>query len=158
MKIDQLAVCVLQALQRAHMTLATAESCTGGGIGQALTAIPGSSSVYLGGVIAYANSVKQSLLGVPAQTLQTVGAVSEQTAAFMAQSAGQAVGADVAVSVTGIAGPASDGSEKPVGLVYIGVCTKDGVSVTEHHFSGDREAVRTQTIEAALKQVLEAVS
>ena len=137
------------------MTRATAESCTGGGIGHVLTAVSGSSAVYLGGVISYANSVKEHRLGVPHGTLETVGAVSEETARAMVEGVCRLLGADVGIAVTGIAGPNADGTDKPVGLVYIAVRTAAGTKVTENHFSGDREAVRDQTIETALAQALE---
>ena len=150
MRIEELAKRLLLQLNSSGMTLATAESCTGGGIGHVLTAIPGSSAVYLGGVISYANSVKEQVLGVPQEVLATVGAVSEETARAMAEGICRLLGADLGIAVTGIAGPAADGTDKPVGLVYIAVSTADSTRVTENHFSGDREAVRNQTIQAAL--------
>lgn len=150
MRIEELAKRLLSQLNSRGMTLATAESCTGGGIGHVLTAIPGSSAVYLGGVISYANSVKEQVLGVPQEVLATVGAVSEETARAMAEGVCRLLGADLGIAVTGIAGPAADGTDKPVGLVYIAVSTADSTRVTEKHFSGDREAVRNQTIQAAL--------
>lgn len=150
MRIEELAKRLLSQLNSRGMTLATAESCTGGGIGHVLTAIPGSSAVYLGGVISYANSVKEQVLGVPQEVLATVGAVSEETARAMAEGICRLLGADLGIAVTGIAGPAADGTDKPVGLVYIAVSTADSTRVTENHFSGDREAVRNQTIQAAL--------
>ena len=150
MRIEELAKRLLSQLNSRGMTLATAESCTGGGIGHVLTAIPGSSAVYLGGVISYANSVKEQVLGVPQEVLVTVGAVSEETARAMAEGICRLLGADLGIAVTGIAGPAADGTDKPVGLVYIAVSTADSTRVTENHFSGDREAVRNQTIQAAL--------
>ena len=147
----------LVALMRASgMKCATAESCTGGGIGHALTAVSGSSAVYLGGVISYANSVKEQVLGVPRDVLATVGAVSEETARAMAEGVCRLLGADIGIAVTGIAGPNSDGTDKPVGLVYIAVTRKGRTVVTENHFSGDRENVRCQTIETALRMALEA--
>lgn len=155
MKTEELAAAVIQALCREGKTLSTAESCTGGGIGYALTAVPGSSAAYLGGVISYANGVKAQVLGVPGNVLKSHGAVSEQTARYMAQGVQSIVGSDLAVSVTGIAGPASDDTNKPVGLVYIGVCDGKEVQVHEHHFSGDRSQVRTLTIHAALQHVMD---
>ena len=109
---------VLKALE--GRTLVTAESCTGGGIGAALTAVPGSSSVYKGGIISYTNWVKHHLLGVDEGLLETVGAVSAPVAEAMARGARQALQADVAVSVTGLAGPGGDEFGNPVGTVYIG--------------------------------------
>jgi len=142
---------LVDTLKAQGKTLATAESCTGGGIGHAITAVSGSSAVYLGGVISYANSVKEHVLGVKAAVLETVGAVSEETARAMAEGVCRLTGADIGVAVTGIAGPNADGTDKPVGLVYIAVCKDGYVSVSENHFTGDREAVRNQTIETAMR-------
>lgn len=143
---------VLAALQ--GKTLVTAESCTGGGIGAALTAVPGSSCVYKGGIISYTNWVKHHLLGVDEALLETVGAVSAPVAEAMARGARQALQADVAVSVTGLAGPGGDEFGNPVGTVYIGYC--DGSKNFSRHFrfAGDREAVRQAAIQEALKLVL----
>ena len=145
---------LIAALKTQGKTLATAESCTGGGIGHTITAVSGSSSVYLGGVISYANSVKEQVLGVPRIVLDTVGAVSEETAKAMAEGVCRLTGADVGIAVTGSAGPNADGSNKPVGLVYIAVSRSGDLTVTENHFSGDRESVRNQTIETALRMAL----
>lgn len=136
-------------------TLATAESCTGGGIGAALTAIPGSSAVYKGGVISYTNEVKQSVLGVQMDTLERYGAVSEQVAGQMAAGVRRLLDADIAVSVTGLAGPTGDEYGNPVGTVFVGY--EDAyVTVVRHFcFQGNRDAVRTQTIEAALEMILQ---
>lgn len=141
---------LIESLKAEGKTLATAESCTGGGIGHVITSVSGSSAVYLGGVISYANAVKERVLGVPAEVLATVGAVSEEAARAMAEGVCNLLKADVGIAVTGIAGPNADGSNKPVGLVYIAVCRDGQTVVTENHFSGDREAVRNQTIETAL--------
>lgn len=136
-------------------TLATAESCTGGGIGAALTAIPGSSAVYKGGIISYTNWVKHNLLGVEEILLETAGAVSASVAEAMAKGARKALQSDVAVSVTGLAGPGCDEYGNPVGRVYIGYCD-DKISTTRAFtFSGDRDAVRRQAVEEALKLILE---
>lgn len=135
-------------------TLATAESCTGGGIGAALTAIPGSSAVYKGGIISYTNWVKQNLLGVDAALLDTVGAVSAPVAQAMAEGARKALQADIAVSVTGLAGPGGDEYGNPVGRVYIGYADEESSTAREFTFSGDRDAVRRQAAEEALKLVL----
>lgn len=138
-------------------TLATAESCTGGGIGNALTAVPGASNVYKGGVICYCNEIKQKLLDVPAVILQTHGAVSAPVAEAMAKGARKTLDADVAISVTGLAGPSGDEFGNPVGTVYIGYA--DGEKVLSRHFvfEGDRSAVREQAVEAALALILENV-
>ena len=144
---------VLQAL--AGKRLATAESLTGGGIGHALTGVSGASAVYAGGIISYTNEVKHRLLGVPTELLDTLGAVSQPVAQAMAQGARKALCADVAVSVTGLAGPGGDEFGHSVGTVFIGYSDERTSFAREYHFSGDREAVRNQTIEAALALVLE---
>ena len=144
---------VLNRLQ--GKTLVTAESLTGGGIGAALTAVSGSSSVYKGGIISYTNEVKHHILGVKTETLDQFGAVSAQTAAEMAAGVRQRLDADVAVSVTGLAGPGGDDYGNPVGTVFLGYCDADRLVTKECHFSGNREAVRNQTIQAALNLVLE---
>ena len=138
----------------AGKTLATAESCTGGGIGAALTAVPGSSAVYKGGIISYTNWVKANLLGVPEELLETLGAVSAPVAEAMAVGARKALQADVAVSVTGLAGPGGDEFGNPVGRVYIGYADEKLSTSREFTFEGDREAVRQQAVEEALKLIL----
>ena len=139
----------------AGKTLATAESLTGGGIGAALTAIPGASSVFKGGIISYTDEVKRGVLGVPASYLTTFGAVSAPVAEAMALGVLDMMQADIAVSVTGLAGPTGDEFGNPVGTVFIGYCSKTTGFSREYHFSGDRESIRNQTIEAALRLVLE---
>lgn len=143
---------VLSALQ--GKTLATAESLTGGGIGAAITAVSGSSAVYKGGIISYTNSVKEQLLGVPREVLQTYGAVSAQTAEHMARGVREKLDSDVAVSVTGLAGPGGDEFGHPVGTVFIGYASETISHVKECHFSGSREDVRNQTIREALRLIL----
>jgi dihydroneopterin aldolase len=137
-------------LEASGMTCATAESCTGGGIGSAITAVPGSSAVYLGGVVSYANEVKSGVLGVREDTLARVGAVSSETAAEMAEGARRLTGADIAVSVTGIAGPGGGTPEKPVGLVWFGLASADCVRTEKAIFGGDRRRVREQAVVHAL--------
>lgn len=144
---------VLAALK--GKTLVTAESLTGGGIGAALTAVPGASEVYKGGVISYTNQVKESVLGVPGEILERYGAVSQWTAGYMASGVRKLLKADVAVSVTGLAGPGGDEYGNPVGTVFIGYEDLSHAVVKEHHFTGTREEVRKKTVEAALKLVLE---
>ena len=136
-------------------TLVTAESLTGGGIGAALTAVSGSSAVYKGGIISYTNEVKHQLLGVPGDTLEQFGAVSEPVARAMAEGARKVLKADVAVSVTGLAGPGGDDYGNPVGTVYIGYSDENGTVVKHCLFTGDRESIRNQTIEAALHLILD---
>ena len=136
-------------------TLATAESCTGGGIGAVLTAVPGSSAVYKGGIISYTNWVKENLLGVPAEMLEAYGAVSEPVAQAMAIGVRRALQVDIAVSVTGLAGPGGDEYGNPVGTVFIGYADANKSYAKEYHFSGDREAVRQQAVQMALCVVLD---
>lgn len=144
---------VLKALR--GRTLVTAESITGGGIGEALTAVPGASAVYKGGIISYCDDVKASVLGVSRGILSRLGAVSAPVAEAMALGARQVLDADVAVSVTGLAGPDGDDYGHTVGTVFIGYADAVKVISREFQFSGDREAVRCQTVQEALKLVLE---
>ena len=137
--------------------LVTAESLTGGGIGAALTAVPGSSTVYKGGVISYTNEVKQEILGVDEEILCRYGAVSKWTAGAMASGVRKLLKGDAAVSVTGLAGPGGDEFGHDVGTVFIGFENSAKSVVKEYHFTGDREAVRQQTIRAALELILEMV-
>ncbi len=143
---------VLKHLQ--GKTLVTAESLTGGGIGAALTAIPGSSAIYKGGIICYTNEVKQHILGVEPQVLSQFGAVSAQTAAQMAAGARVRLNADIAVAVTGLAGPGGDDFGNPVGTVFIGYADRNTTITRHFHFTGTREDVRNQTIHAALELIL----
>ncbi len=136
-------------------SLATAESLTGGMIGAALTAVPGASAVYKGGIVSYVNQVKAEVLGVSPEILDRCGAVSAQTAQAMAQGVRALLKADYAVSVTGLAGPGGDEFGHEVGTVFIGLEGENRSQVRECHFSGDREAVRQQTAKAALELVLE---
>ena len=136
-------------------TLATAESCTGGGIGAALTAVPGSSAVYKGGIISYTNEVKEKLLGVPGEMLEAHGAVSAPVAQAMAEGARKALQTDIAVSVTGLAGPGGDEYGNSVGTVFIGYADANKSYAKEYHFSGDREAVRQQAVQMALCAILD---
>ena len=135
--------------------LATAESLTGGGIGQAITSVSGASAVFAGGIISYTNEVKHKVLGVPAEVLDTCGAVSAPVAKAMAQGVKRVIGADVAVAVTGLAGPDGDEFGNPVGTVFIGYADEQTAFAREYHFEGDRAAVREQTICAALRLILE---
>ena len=139
----------------AGRTLCTAESCTGGMVGAALTAVSGASNVYKGGIISYTNEVKHRLLGVDAALLEEVGAVSAPVARAMAIGARKALEADIAVSVTGLAGPGGDEFGNPVGTVFIGYADEKTTTVRHFVFAGDREAVRLRTVDAALKLILE---
>lgn len=136
-------------------TLVTAESCTGGGIGAALTAVPGSSEVYKGGIISYTNWVKEHFLHVDRALLDSLGAVSAPVAEAMARGARKAMEADVAVSVTGLAGPAGDAFGNPVGTVFIGYSDKAKTLSRQFRFSGSREQVRAAAVEAAVRLALE---
>ena len=145
--------CDVVAALQGH-TLATAESCTGGGIGAALTDVPGSSAVYKGGIISYTNEVKIAQLGVNVGTLEKYGAVSEQVAKEMAIGARERLLADYAVSVTGLAGPDGDEFGNSVGTIFIGFASGVHSVVRECHFSGDGKEIRNQTISAALQLIL----
>lgn len=142
-----------EALRRRGLTIATAESCTGGLLGGMLTQEPGSSAFYLGGVISYANAVKENLLGVESQTLALLGAVSPEVATAMALGVQSRTGAHLALATTGIAGPDGGTPDKPVGLVYIGFATPEGVKTQKLQFYGERESVRQLTVKAALDWV-----
>lgn len=136
-------------------TLATAESLTGGAIGAALTAVPGSSAVYKGGVVSYTDEIKSRILGVSHMMLQTYGAVSEPVAGEMVTGVRHLICSDVAVSVTGLAGPGGDEFGNAVGTVFIGYEDSEYHVVMQYHFDGDRDAVRKQTVEAALELILQ---
>ena len=146
---------VIGAARDAGLTVGTAESCTGGLIAATLTDVPGASEALRGGIVSYANEVKRDSLGVSEQVLAEYGAVSEQTARAMARGAREALGVDAAVSVTGIAGPGGAVPGKPVGTVWVGVSGPDGERAALHRFDGDRDAVRRQTVDAALQALLE---
>ncbi len=148
--MDLNAAKLVALLKASGKTCATAESCTGGGIGAAITSVPGSSDVYLGGVVSYANSVKRGLLGVSQEILDSVGAVSSECAAQMAEGARRATGADIAVSVTGIAGPGGGSAEKPVGLVWFGISSHSGTRTEKALFQGNRDAVRKSAVTHAI--------
>lgn len=141
---------VLELLRRLGLSLAVAESCTGGGLAFRLTSVPGSSDVFLGGVVSYANEVKVGVLGVEADVLKVQGAVSELVARQMAQGVRRLTGADIGVGITGIAGPGGGSAEKPVGLVYVGFAGPLKESVEELRLSGSRETIRLRSISAAL--------
>jgi len=140
-------------LKKAGLTLAVAESCTGGLLGHRITNVPGSSAYFLGGVIAYSNRVKEEVLGVSHETLQRVGAVSEETALQMARGVRRLLKADIGVAVTGIAGPTGGTPTKPVGLVYVAISTPDYERCEKHIWQGNREENKRLSSEAALKLV-----
>lgn len=148
-----MASAVGERLRRAGQTLATAESCTGGLVGRMITDVPGASDYFLGGVVSYANEVKQSALGVPADLLAEHGAVSEPVARAMAEGCRRTIGADWAVALTGIAGPTGGTDEKPVGLVYIALAGPSGTTVHRHVFPYARQIVRRRAAAAALNHL-----
>ena len=140
------------------MTISTAESCTGGLIGAAITSVSGSSVYYKGGVISYANELKHNLLGVPDEVLAAFGAVSAETVRYMAKGVTELCITDSGVSVSGIAGPGGGTDLKPVGLVFIGVCIRGELYHFEHHFKGDRESIRRDAAEEALAHIIHLIA
>ncbi len=152
-----LAAVVLEKCRASGYKLAVAESCTGGMLGERLTSVPGSSDVFLGGVIAYHNDVKRNVLGVRAEDIEHYGAVSEQVALQMASGVREKLRADVGVSVTGIAGPGGGTAEKPVGLVWVAVHASE-VKARRFHVGGDRAEIRQRAAQAALEMVRRALS
>jgi nicotinamide-nucleotide amidase len=148
----EVAAGLFRVLSERGLKLACAESCTGGLVAETITDIPGSSKVLWGGVVAYSNECKSRLLGVPAETIENFGAVSREVAAAMAAGMLAASGADIALSITGVAGPGGGSTEKPVGLVWFAWRTKDGFSSEESVlFPGDRQAVRAAAAERAMR-------
>lgn len=144
-----------KTLRARKFTLAVAESCTGGKLGDSITEVPGSSDYFLGGVISYGNDAKIRLLGVDGATLKTKGAVSEEVALQMAAGARKALNADIGVGITGVAGPAGGTPEKPVGLVYIAV-SSSGASVCRRNvFKGTRSSIKDQSVQKALAMLRE---
>jgi PncC family amidohydrolase len=135
--------------------LAVAESCTGGLIGARLTSVPGSSTFFTGGVIAYSNELKMGLLGVPMGLLESEGAVSGLVVEAMAMGVVGTAMTDCSIAVTGVAGPDGGTPEKPVGTVWVGITLPSGTTSRRYNFDGNREEVREQTVEAALELFLE---
>jgi nicotinamide-nucleotide amidase len=144
---------VAALLKRANLTIATAESCTGGKLAARLTDIPGSSQYFIEGVVAYANEAKISLLGVPPSLIETHGAVSAEVAEAMASGIRSRAGSSLGVGITGIAGPDGGTEDKPVGLVFIGLATEEGTTSRRYHFPGDRQLIRELSVQAALDLV-----
>ena len=158
-ELNRLAREVAAAVQLRRMMAVTAESCTGGWIAKVLTDLPGSSAWFDAGVVTYSYEAKQALLGVNPRTLERTGAVSEETALEMVSGALSRFGAGIAVAVTGIAGPSGGTVEKPVGTVWISWKCRGGYPRARlFHFPGDREAVRRQTVAAALGGMLETLT
>jgi len=142
-------------LSRHGLTLAVAESCTGGLLSEALTRLPGSSAYFLLGVVAYSNQAKQEILGTPAKTLGRYGAVSAPIARSMAEKARKKGRCDIGIGITGIAGPSGGTPAKPVGTVFIALKTADRLLCKRFCFSGSRSGIRRQTVIAALKLLLQ---
>ncbi len=152
---DALAARVIAQAVARGLTLGAAESLTAGLICATLADIPGASRALMGGVVSYDPRVKRELLGVPQSVIDGPGVVSEPCARQMAEGARQTLGVDIAVSATGLAGPGGGTAETPVGTVYLGCATAAQTRVVRHTFTGDRQAVRTQSVEAALALLLE---
>ena len=158
-QLDQLAMQIGDQLRASDLRLVTAESCTGGWIAKVITDIPGSSEWFDRGLVAYSNVAKMDLLDVRETTLAEWGAVSAETVAEMAAGALQRSGAEVAVAVSGVAGPTGGTVDKPVGTVYLAWMLEGGLLHTEcRHFAGDRAAVRQQTVVAALEGILDVLA
>lgn len=152
---ESLEEAVIRRAERSDTAITTAESCTGGGLGSALTLVPGSSRVYGGGVVSYSYELKERLLGVSRQILERHGAVSGECALAMAKGAEERVGGNRQIAITGIAGPGGGSAEKPVGLVYMAVIDRSVASLVRFRFDGDRKEVRERSVEAALILLLE---
>ena len=145
---------VARLLLAKRWTLGVAESCSGGGIGYALTGQPGSSQWFTGGVVCYEDDVKRRILGVPDELLRSYGAVSEQVAVAMARGVRELLRTDLSVAVTGVAGPGGGSAQKPVGTVWIAWSSEQENAVRHFHFAGDREQIRARTIISALQGFL----
>ena len=154
--LDELASRVIEIFREKGLSLALAESCTGGMIAETITNVAGASDIFYGSAVTYVNSAKEHILGVARETLEKHGAVSSECAEEMACGARRVYGADVAMSVTGIAGPGGGSEAKPVGTVWFGLATKDGEETFRRRFDGDRAAVRRQTVEEVLRRLAEA--
>lgn len=157
MNATRVEVRLVELLTREGLWLCTAESCTGGLIAHRITEVPGASACFLGGAVAYADALKQSLLGVSETALLASGAVSEAVAREMAEGARDQFRGDLSIAVTGIAGPGGGTPEKPVGLVYTAVAWHSGCDVLRYEFSGTRDEIKTQTADAALEMLWERV-
>ena len=154
--LDELALRVIEIFREKGLSLALAESCTGGMIAETITNVAGASDIFYGSAVTYVNSAKEHILGVAHETLEKHGAVSSECAEEMACGARSVYGADVAMSVTGIAGPGGGSEAKPVGTVWFGLAAKDDAETFRRRFDGDRAAVRRQTVEEVLRRLAEA--
>jgi PncC family amidohydrolase len=155
--IQDAASSLVELLISADATCAAAESCTGGGVGAAITSVPGASAVFAGAVVSYSNDVKSNVLGVKPETLASFGAVSSETAKEMAEGVRSLLKTDYAVSVTGIAGPGGGSAEKPVGLVWFALSSRNGTMSVKKVFDGDRNAVRNAAVETAISLLSDSV-
>lgn len=147
-----------EILRSRNLQLAVAESCTGGGLADAITNVPGSSDYFLGGVVSYSNGAKERVLGVDTDLLLTHGAVSEPVARAMANGVRRLFSADLAVGITGIIGPGGSSDEKPVGLVFIAVASPTGTTIQRYQWDRDRVGNKHLSVAAALDQLLQAVA
>ena len=154
LQLNEYAGKLLSLFKERGLTFGTAESCTGGLISKTITDLSGASSVYLGSVVSYANEVKERVLGVKRETLESVGAVSYETASQMSEGARRVLGVDFAVSVTGIAGPGGGTDEKPVGLVYICASCGERSVVEKNIFTGSRDEIRIKSACRALEMTV----
>ena len=145
---------VIAALKARGLTLAAAESCTGGLAAKRLTDVPGASAVFLGGVVSYTNGVKERVLHVPHETLETYSAVSEQTARAMAEGVRALTGADLGLSVTGVAGPDRDDRGHAVGTVYLALSAGTGTQTRQLHLNGSRPAIRDRSADEMFRMLL----
>lgn len=152
--VEDKALQLVEALKTRHLTITTAESCTGGRIAAAITSVSGSSQVFPGSIVTYCDSMKMKYLEVPEALLETQGAVSEPVAWAMARGAARLFETDLAISVTGLAGPQGDGSHQPVGTVFLGLYALGDTKVEHHVFAGSREEIQAQATERALQMVL----
>ena len=155
--LRKLAESVVKVATEKHVTISTAESCTGGLIAGLLTDISGSSAVVDRGFVTYSNHAKMEMVGVDQQTLNNFGAVSEQVVIEMAEGACKMAGTEIAVAVSGVAGPTGGTDEKPVGLVHIAVCYDGSIRHSKNNFDGDRNSVRMQTVEKAIIMMRDAL-
>lgn len=149
---------LVKILREKGLHISTAESCTGGMVSTAITAVAGASEVFDGGVVSYANEVKHRMLGVKESTLAEHGAVSEECAREMAEGVRSLMGADIGISLTGIAGPGGGTREKPVGTVYLGVSDKNESYAIRLSLSGDRDTIRQESVKAALSEAHRRIS
>jgi PncC family amidohydrolase len=156
--IKEVAARAGESLVSAGCNVAVAESCTGGGVCEALTSVPGSSVYFLGGIVAYGNESKTRETGVPSDLIESVGAVSREVAEAMAAGVAHRFGADIGIGTTGVAGPGGGTPEKPVGTVYVAIASQKGRLSYPLHLPGDRDAVRGETVRRVLEMLISFLS